>query len=209
MKKKGFTLVEVLAVLVIMGVLMAVTIPSIINSLDKKKNREYEKIVEEIESSAKLYVTQNETVQQFLNQAGSINVSYNTLVSEGLINGNEMDPLTDEKWDENAYVTVSKEGSTLTATYVKAKPTPQIIISSSNIDISTDESYFEDKLIDKVKATDETGIDYRTALIYTCKVDSKEENCKLIKTRPGTYEITYALNYNGTKYTSTSKLTIK
>lgn len=209
MRKKGFTLVEVLAVLVIMGVLMAITIPSIINSLDKKKNREYEKIVEEIESSAKLYVTQNESVQQFLNQSGSINISYNTLVSEGLINGNEIDPLTDEKWNENAYVKVSKDGSTLKAEYIKNAYVPTIVISSSDIEISTDENYFEDKLIDKVKATDETGIDYRTALIYTCKVDSKEENCKTIKNRPGTYDITYTLNYYNEKKSSTSKLTIK
>lgn len=211
MKNKGFTLVEIMAVLVIMGVLLLVTVPSVFNSLDKKKNREHEQIIEEIKSAAELYVTQNEDVQTFLNSAGSINISYATLVAEGLINGNEIDPLTSEPWNTNSYVFITKEDKKMLSEYKEGNITPSIKLQAVDIELSTTESYFVDKLIENVTATDENGIDYKSAVTYTCKINktgnSTKDNCKSIKNTPGTHEITYTLIINNTNSSKTVNIT--
>ena len=46
--KKGFTLVELLAILVILGVITLVAVPSIITSNKKSKDQEYEKFKSEL-----------------------------------------------------------------------------------------------------------------------------------------------------------------
>lgn len=56
MNKKGFTLVEVLAVLVILSLLLILTIPSIKNALTNGKNKINEINKKQIEDAAKIIV---------------------------------------------------------------------------------------------------------------------------------------------------------
>lgn len=57
--KKGFTLVEVLAVICILGALVAIAVPSVIFVSNKLKTKMYCTKLETIESSAKLYGQDN------------------------------------------------------------------------------------------------------------------------------------------------------
>ena len=57
LNNKGFTLVEVLAVLVILVAIMGVAIPSISSSLERTKNKQNEARYKIIESAAEQYVT--------------------------------------------------------------------------------------------------------------------------------------------------------
>ena len=59
MNKKGFTLTEILAVLVILGVVMVIAIPSVSNLQDKFKARYYEKLDDTVISAAKTYFKDN------------------------------------------------------------------------------------------------------------------------------------------------------
>ena len=54
--KKAFTLVELLAVIVIMGLLMAIAIPSITSSLERSKEKQNESKYKMLESFAEIYV---------------------------------------------------------------------------------------------------------------------------------------------------------
>lgn len=56
---KGFTLIEVLAVLVILGLIMAIAIPNITDSLDRQSCKMVETRVKLIESAAQFYVSDN------------------------------------------------------------------------------------------------------------------------------------------------------
>src|SRR5574344_758355 len=56
MNKKGFTLVEILAVLVILSLLLILTIPSIKNALTNGKNKINEINKKQIEDAAKIIV---------------------------------------------------------------------------------------------------------------------------------------------------------
>lgn len=57
MNSKGFTLVELLAVIVILGIIMAFTYPNVVSLIEKNKNDNYEQLKESIESAAKSYIS--------------------------------------------------------------------------------------------------------------------------------------------------------
>lgn len=59
LNNKGFTLVEVLAVLAILIAIMSIAIPSISSSLERTKEKQNESRYRLIESSAELYVADN------------------------------------------------------------------------------------------------------------------------------------------------------
>ena len=62
MNKKGFTLVELLAIIVILGVIVVIALPQIGGSSNSNKEREYEKIIKIIESAAKVYYSDNKYI---------------------------------------------------------------------------------------------------------------------------------------------------
>ena len=59
MDNRGFTLIEVLAVIVILGVIALITVPTITNVISKNKDDNYENLKKSIVSSAKVYMSDN------------------------------------------------------------------------------------------------------------------------------------------------------
>ena len=59
MKNNGFTLVEVLAVIVILGILITVAVPNVINTSKNTRENMYQSKVDMIEKAAQLYAQDN------------------------------------------------------------------------------------------------------------------------------------------------------
>ena len=59
MKKDGFTLVELLSTIVIIGVVSIIAIPSVINSIQKAKQKAYDTQMSEIIAAAKKWSSNN------------------------------------------------------------------------------------------------------------------------------------------------------
>ena len=59
LNNKGFTLVEVLAVVIILSILAAIMIPSVNNLIEKNKENTYKDLKKNIISAAKVYVSDN------------------------------------------------------------------------------------------------------------------------------------------------------
>ena len=59
MNKKGFTLTELLAVIVILGVLLTIAVPSVLYINDLLKDNMYDKKLKFIEQAAQLYGQDN------------------------------------------------------------------------------------------------------------------------------------------------------
>lgn len=92
MNKKGFTLVELLAVIVVLAILSTLTILTVNSILSSSQDTLSERQKEEIEKAAELYYLK----QGNLEENTCVNIS--TLLSLGYLNGEKvLDPKTDEE----------------------------------------------------------------------------------------------------------------
>lgn len=86
---KGFTLVEVLAVLVILSAIMAIALPSITSPMERNKGKQDESKKEMLTSFAEIYVADHRnSLYNWMNDNGNIAECYikvNTLRNEGIL----------------------------------------------------------------------------------------------------------------------------
>ena len=64
LNRNGFTLVEVLAVLVILSAIMGIALPSITSSLERNEEKQNKSKIKMIESFAEIYVAFTHTREQ-------------------------------------------------------------------------------------------------------------------------------------------------
>lgn len=131
MNKKGFTLVELLVVVVIIAILSIIIVPSVIRVNKNINKRLLSEKVENIESSAILFANNNEeifngtdVVYVFVYElvdanymTPDVNTSTENCTGEHTDKGCVIDP-TDKTSINNSYVILRKEGAGVTATYV-------------------------------------------------------------------------------------------
>lgn len=115
MDKKGFTLVELLAVIIVLSLVAVIAILSVSNTLKKSKNRLREVQINTIIEQAKKYVNETpEAFDKFIE--GSICVDVSTLIENDYFENDRIeDPLTKENFDGS--VTVEKIGKQYYYTY--------------------------------------------------------------------------------------------
>ena len=99
--KKGFTLVEVLAIIAVLGIILITVVPNIGGSIEKKKEEEYKKIINVIENAAKTYYSYNPNITS---------VTIETLLKENLITTDLINPVNDEKITGCVNVTTDEDG---------------------------------------------------------------------------------------------------
>lgn len=126
--KKGFTLVELLAILVILGVITLVAAPAIVSTNKKSIENDYSQFKKTIENAAEVYVEthlDDVNVVNLKKNGTPMSISVNELIGSGLLNGGmvnpnvELDGSGNEKiGSEDIVVTVTKSGSTLVYTYI-------------------------------------------------------------------------------------------
>ena len=92
LNKKGFTLVELLVVIVILGVIMSIAIPSITSSIERSKDKQKTQIIKLIESAGELYVDKHK------NTVKPGQITLDKLIGDGLITAQEMkDPFNEKR----------------------------------------------------------------------------------------------------------------
>lgn len=100
-KKKGFTLVELLATILVLGVVLSITIYVVYSSLARTKNGTYEVTIKNIERSASAYLQENSDrlffVTDSLKTLEYQCVTVQNLIDYGYLDGN----VTDSKISEN------------------------------------------------------------------------------------------------------------
>lgn len=104
--KKGFTLVELLAVIIILGLLTIIAIPSIIGILNNEKKNISNSMKNIIINASSLYIEDNSGVYP------KVNNNVYCIKLESLVNDNRLskplkDPVTNKEIDLNKYVKVS------------------------------------------------------------------------------------------------------
>lgn len=181
MKKNAFTLIEILAAIVIMGILSTIIVTASIRKVNQARENSYKTLINSIELSAKNYVVDNENnLDDFLNNDW-INISLQTLVDNKYLNNiknpktNKDLPLTDI-----VYVTRNYDGK-IEATYdIEQDNKNKLTLSGAyNIYIKENSTY------------NDPGILLNNSLINSGVTITGEVNTSIVKK----YQITY--QYNG------------
>lgn len=114
--KNGFTLVELLAVLVVLGVITLVSVPNIINTNKKSIENDYNEFKITVENAAEIYM---ETHPNEKPESGSKVITVSKLRNDGYINKNLTNPKT-KVITNDEHVTVTKTSYGYTYKYQEA-----------------------------------------------------------------------------------------
>ena len=117
MNKKGFTLIEVIVVIVIIVILSLILIPNVMLFINKNDINSCEKLITNIESSAKIYVSENKYTLGFDCSNVAKEISLKTLVEEGDLSSPIINPITKEEIDLNTTIAVTYNCTDKTFTY--------------------------------------------------------------------------------------------
>ena len=146
MNKKGFTIVELLVTIVILGIILTIVYPAVTSTINSSRVKAHNSQIKVIEKAMKLYYLEHSENLKDLNNAGTMDgcsestVSVNatttslnpntfiqTLIDEGYISDNEtkngklIDPCTDKDISEGAIIEVNWSCNTKQYEY-KFKP---------------------------------------------------------------------------------------
>lgn len=106
MNKKGFTLTELLAVIIILGVISMVAVPSFMRYINGSSDRYYTSLESNLESTTKEYMAEN------TNYYPKNNGDTNSIKGTNLINAGLIEKITDDKGNDcsaSSYVIVKKD----------------------------------------------------------------------------------------------------
>lgn len=113
MRQKGFTLAELIGVIVVLAMISLVTVPAVTTSLNKYKIQLCTTQLNNIESAARTWGADNLVLLP--DQDGnSIRVTLGTLSQFGYIDEEIKNPISKEPLDlESTYVTITRKGKKL------------------------------------------------------------------------------------------------
>jgi competence protein ComGC len=129
MNRKGFTLIEVIMVIVVVSLLMILLVPNIFVLIEKNNEKSCSSLIKNIESAAKIYITNNKYDLGFgcSVDAKTKKITLKTLVDSGdlkldssrkIINPLDNEVLYDNTITDKVTVDVTYDCNTKTFTYV-------------------------------------------------------------------------------------------
>lgn len=101
---KGFTLVELLAVVIILGILGLITVPTVSTIIDSSKERAKTAQIEEVKKAAKNWVADN---LSSISEDKTTYVSITTLIETGFIEAEEVKDPTKKNTNLDGCIAIS------------------------------------------------------------------------------------------------------
>lgn len=111
-KKNGFSLVELLCAICLVGMLSTIIAPIVIKRINSAKTKAYNTLIETIELNAKDYVITNEDKIQDYNLYDNTYISIKTLIDNNYFDSSLINPITKKTIPETdlIYVTRNNKG---------------------------------------------------------------------------------------------------
>lgn len=114
--KRGFTLVELLAVIAILAIILTIVVSSVTNTISTSKDNLHDQQAKQLENSARMWYLESD---KDLSDNESCKISVSDIISDGYIEGNDViDPKTGETM--KGYVEIKHTGKQYTYTYNEA-----------------------------------------------------------------------------------------
>ena len=114
--KKGFTLIETLMVIALIGIISLILVPNVIFLINKNKTESCENLKKNIISATKIYVNENKYDLKFTCD-NTIKIRISTLIEVGKLSGDIKDPTNEEVNLTNEEVEVKFNCNTKQFTY--------------------------------------------------------------------------------------------
>ena len=109
MTQKGFTLVELLAVLIILAILFVISVPLMTEILDQSKNTLYKKQIDTILNASYDYTLK---YINYLPEGDNLNyITLGELKYEGMVDYDLTDPKTNERFQDELVISINKVGA--------------------------------------------------------------------------------------------------
>ena len=117
--KKGFTLVEIIAVVAILGIIAVLVVPKVSTTILNSKERVCDSIEKSIIDAANSYnYMHSSEVDSSITSNGYFDVTILSLKSEGLLETKLVSPNTNLEISSNNVVRITKNGNVYTYTYM-------------------------------------------------------------------------------------------
>lgn len=107
MKKRGFTLVELLAVIIVLGLISVIVVPTVTNSIRNYRKDLYEVQISNIEDAARVWGSDN-IVKLPKTTNETLVITLSDLQSGGYIDGDVKDPRNKKKLSTSLKITITK-----------------------------------------------------------------------------------------------------
>ena len=114
--KKGFTLIETLMVIALIGIISLILVPNVIFLINKNKTESCENLKKNIISATKIYVNENKYDLNFTCD-NTIEIPISTLIEVGKLSSDIKDPTNEEEDLKNKKVEVEFNCNTKQFTY--------------------------------------------------------------------------------------------
>lgn len=194
MKKTGFTLLELVAVIVILGLIGLLVMPLVTNLINDNKQKAYSNQMKNIVDAASLWASSN--MGLLPSEEGEVlNITLGNLKASGLVDKNIKNPLTDEYLYNDMKITITQKNGGLKYAVIESSGSRSGEIDLNEVSISLKGlateiveagAQYHDK---GVIAINLKGEDIDTIDIYVNNEYVKEVNL----TSPGEYNIRYTV----------------
>ena len=191
MNKKGFTLVELLGVLVVLSVILMIAFPLITTYINKSKQKAYDTQMGLIITGLKDYVIEHKEVLP-VNDTDYVTFTLGQLKALGIVNNSVVNPLDGKEIDDSMEFKIIKDGSKYTYQIVESSRlsrndenhTPSIILNGNILNyIDLDSTYTElgasatDYNGKPLSVTiDKTDLDVSTIGVYQIRYEAIDSN---------------------------------
>ena len=199
--KKGFTLVELMAVIVVLGLLGGIVIPVVTNIVKDAADKAYNANIEAIKTSAYDWALKNTKLLPKENNA-SVVVYLNELKSNTTIAVDLKNPKTGKVLSNNTSVTITKNGNNYdyTVNLVEVDTyegdIPALVISGDIVDYVEVNQDGIEYTIRTAIAKDSNGNVVNATVNYQI-LQNDSEVTEVDESTLGTYKIVYSVTYNG------------
>ena len=116
--EKGFTLVELIAIILVLSAIFLVSFPSILNSAKKGKEEEYNNMVKNLCLAGETYIYSNiENYDQLKTVSSTINIAVKDLIEYGNVDASLTNPKTGALVENSTLVYTVSSDLTLVCEY--------------------------------------------------------------------------------------------
>ena len=147
--KRGFTLIELMAVVIILAVIGLIAVPTVNKLIKDNKSKLYQAQISSIDDAAKVWSDKHVNLLPEQNEE-AISIPLILLKQEGLLPLDFKNPITDEKFYDNMYIDIFFEKNSYTYDVIEDSGNDYFSIDSAPIILKDTYNYSDTCSVNKI-----------------------------------------------------------